>query len=72
VEKARANVYHTDANFAHEELRDLIKSGQCHYTGEIFAYFDHMKILKATTETPLKIKVSRRDCARMYGRNFFV
>jgi len=26
---ARKNVYHTNANCAHEELRDLLKSGQC-------------------------------------------
>ena len=49
VQKARANVYHTIANFAHEELRDLLMSGQCHYTGQVFAYFDHMRDLKATT-----------------------
>ena len=72
VQKARANVYHTNTHFAHEELRDLLKSGQCHDTGEVFAYFDHVRVLKATTETPLKIKVSRRDCTGLYGRYFFV
>ena len=65
---ARANVYHINVNFSHEELRDLLKSGQCRDTGDVFAYFDHMRVLKATKENPLKIKVSRRDCTRLYGR----
>jgi hypothetical protein len=58
VQSARKNVYHTNANCAHEELRDLLKSGQCRDTGEVIAYFDHMKVLTASTKTPLKIKVS--------------
>jgi len=72
VQKARTNVYHTNANFAHEELRDLLKSGQCYDTRDVLTYFDHMSVLKATAETPLKIKVSRRDCTGLYGRCFFV
>jgi hypothetical protein len=72
MQDARANVYHTNAIFAHEELRYLLKSGQCHYTGEVFAYFDHMRVLKATTKIPLKMKVSRRDCTGLCGRYFFV
>jgi len=72
IQKARANGYHTNANFAHEELRYLLKTDRCRYTREIFAYFDHMRVLKATTKTPLKIKVSRRDCTGLYGRYFFV
>jgi hypothetical protein len=67
VLSARKNVYHTNANCAHEELRDLLKSGQCRDTGEVNAYFDHMKVLTASTETPLKIKVSLGDCTGLYG-----
>ena len=67
VQSARKNVYHTNANCAHQELRDLLKSGQCRDTGEVIAYFDHMKVLTATTGTPLKIKVSYGDCTGLYG-----
>jgi hypothetical protein len=71
VQSARKNVYHTNANCAHEELRVLLKSGQCRDTGEVIAYFDHMKVLTATTGTPLKIKVSPGDCTGLYGILFF-
>ncbi len=47
VQLARASVYHTNANIAHEELRDM--SSTCHDTGEVIAYFDHSRVLKATT-----------------------
>jgi len=32
MQLARANVYHTNANFAHEELRDLLKYSPCRDT----------------------------------------
>jgi hypothetical protein len=75
VHLARANVYHANANCAHEKLRYLLKSGQCRDTGEAIAYFDHMRVLKlltATEKTPLKIKVSRRNCTGLYGRYFLL
>ena len=72
VQKARENVYHTNANFEHDELRDLLKSSQCHNTRDVLTFFDHMSVLKWTTKTPLKIKVSRRDFTGLYGRCFFV
>jgi hypothetical protein len=67
VQLARKNVYHTNANCAHVELRDLLKSGQCQDTGEVIAYFNHMKVLTASTETPIKIKVSPLNCTGLYG-----
>ncbi len=60
-------MYHTNANCAHEELRDLLKSGQFRDTGEVIAYFDHMKVQTAQTRTPLKNKVSHGDCTGLYG-----
>jgi hypothetical protein len=67
VQSARKNVYHTNANCAHQELRDLLKSGQCRDIGEVIAYFDHMKVLTDPTRSPLKIKVSYGDCTGLYG-----
>ena len=49
VKLARVNVYHTNASFAHDELGDLLKSGQWRDIGEISAHFDHMRFLTATT-----------------------
>jgi hypothetical protein len=67
VKSARKHVYHTNGNCAHEELRDLLKSGQCRDTGEVIAYFYHIKFLTASTETPLKINVSLGDCTGLNG-----
>ena len=53
VHLARKNVYHTNANFAHSELRNLLNDKD----GEVFAYFDHQKLLSSFADTPSRIKV---------------
>ena len=56
VHLARNNVYHTNANYAHSELRHLLQFGS-NGIDEVFAYFEHMKTLSTDTDTPAKIKV---------------
>ena len=55
VHLARSDTYHTNANRAHEELRELLKFGRCPDTGEVVTYFDHKNVF---TSEPAKIKVS--------------
>jgi hypothetical protein len=55
VHLARSDTYHTNANHAHEELRELLKLGTCPETGEVFTYFDHKNVF---TSEPGNIKVS--------------
>ncbi len=66
MQSTRANVYHTNSNIAHEELRDLIKPSQCRDIGEVVAYFDHMRVLKNdhmnSTQNKSKSKRCVRDC----------
>ena len=50
---------HINANFTHDELRDLFKFGQCVDTREVIAHFDHMGVLSPTRNTSNKIKVRR-------------
>ena len=59
VQLAREDVYHTNANCAHSELRDLLKFGQCATTGYIQTYFDHKEVFQITENTPRKLKVRR-------------
>jgi len=58
VQLARADVYHTNANCAHSELRDLLKFGQCATTGDVHTYFNHKEVFQISENTPKKIKVS--------------
>ena len=53
---ARKNVYHTSANYAHSELRHLLKFG-ANAISEVYAYFDHMKALSSITDTLERMKV---------------
>ena len=55
VHLARSDTYHTNANRAHEELRELLKFGRCPDTGDVVTYFDHKNVF---TSEPAKIKVS--------------
>ena len=55
VHLARSDVYHTNANHAHEELRELLKFGRCPETAEVVTYFDHKNQF---TSEPARIKVS--------------
>ena len=55
VHLARTDVYHTNANHAHEELRELLKFGRCPDTGDVNAFFDHKKVFESE---PTRIKVS--------------
>ena len=57
VHLARASVYHTNANHAHVELREVLKFGRCKSTFEVFAYFDHKKVFE---DTPSRVKVRPR------------
>ena len=56
VLQARKNVYHTNANHAHSELRNLLQFGS-NGTDEVCAYFEHMETLSTDKNTPKKIKV---------------
>lgn len=56
VHLARKNVYHTNANHAHSELRHLLQFGS-NGIDEVCAYFEHMKTLSTDNNTPEKIKV---------------
>ena len=58
VHLARKDVYHTNANNAHVELREVLKFGRCKSTFEVFAYFDHKK---AFEDAPSRIKVRHRS-----------
>jgi len=55
VHLARSDVYQTNANHAHKELRELLKFGRCPDTAEIVTYFDHKNVF---TSEPARIKVS--------------
>ena len=55
---ARQNVYHTNANHAHRELRDILRTGCCKSTGAVETYFDHHGVFSNTANTPRKLKVS--------------
>ena len=46
VHLARSDVCHTNANHAHEELRELLKFGRCRDTAEVVTYFDHKNVLR--------------------------
>ena len=59
VHSARQHVYHTNANHAHVELRDLLKTGLCHVSKKVNTYFDHMKAFSTFPNTPLLIKVRK-------------
>ena len=59
VHKARENVYHTNANHAHVELRDLLKTRLRPISKKVNAYFDHMKAFSTFPDTPLLIKVRK-------------
>jgi len=56
VHLARKNVYYTNANYAHSELRHLLQFGS-NGIDEICAYFEHIKTLSTDTDTHAKIKV---------------
>ena len=58
VHLARKDVYHTNANHAHVELREVSKFGRCNSTFEVFAYFDHKKVFE---DAPSRIKVRPRS-----------
>jgi predicted metal-binding protein len=51
VHLARKNVYHTNANHAHSELRHLLQFGS-NGIDEVCAYFEHMKTLSTDNNTP--------------------
>ncbi len=53
---ARKNVYHTNANHAHSELRHLLQFGS-NGTVEVCAHFEHMETLSTDKNTPKKMKV---------------
>ena len=52
---ARSDIYHTNANHAHEELQELLKFGKCPDTAEVVTYFDHKNVF---TYKPARSKVS--------------
>jgi len=52
---AQSDVYHTNANHAHEELRELLKFGNRPNTAEVVTYFDHKNVF---TSEPAGNKVS--------------
>jgi adenylate cyclase class IV len=52
---ARSDVYHTNANHAHEELRELLKIGRCQDTAKVVTYFGNKNVF---TSEPVRIKVS--------------
>jgi hypothetical protein len=58
VHLARKDVYHTNANHAHVELREVLKFGRCNSTFEVFAYFDHKKVFE---DAPSRVKVRPRS-----------
>jgi hypothetical protein len=55
VHLARSDVYHTTANHAHEEPREILKFGIYLDTAEVVTYFDHKNVF---TSKPARIKVS--------------
>ena len=55
IHLARLDVYHTNANHAHEEIRELLKFGRCQGTAEVVTYFDHKNVFMFE---PARIKVS--------------
>ncbi len=57
VHLARKDVYHTNANHAHVELREGLKFGRCKSTFEVFAYFDHKMVFE---DAPSRIKIRYR------------
>ena len=59
VHNARQHVYHTNANHAHVELRDLLKTCLCPVSKKVNTYFDHMKAFSTIPNTPLLIKVRK-------------
>jgi len=59
VHNARKQVYHTNANHAHVELRDLLKTGLCPVSKKANTYFDHMKLFSTFPDTPLLVKVRK-------------
>jgi hypothetical protein len=55
IHLARSDVYHTNANHAHEELRELLKFGRCAENEGVMAYFDHKNVFESDAS---RIKVS--------------
>ena len=55
IHLARSDVYHTNANRAHEELRELLKFGRCAENGDVMTFFDHKNVFESETQ---RIKVS--------------
>jgi hypothetical protein len=55
VHLARSDIYHANANHAHEELRELLKLGRCQDSAEVVPYFDHKNVF---TYEPARMKVS--------------
>ena len=56
VHLARKNVYHTNANYAHSELRHFLQFGS-NGIDEVCAYFEHVKPWSTNTDTLANIKV---------------